>query len=602
MKAASRMLLLSLKVRVRLTSAWSWLFIAIGAVLVPSAAFSLGRVVGTISIVPQDLLPFLTGFLNVLLFLQIGAAFSSAFYHLYLSRDLPLLLASPSRPRSVILAKMLEVAGSGIAAYIAAGVPLLVSLGKAWYAPSWYYILAAVAGLPFAMLPAVLAILANLVVCRILPPYRSKEITAALGTLAGALTYLFFRVAGSSEVWGQAKDPSAVSLFFGRLGPSWSPSSLLAKAVIEGLHERWLPLLSSGVLLSVAVFGLFALVVAGTEKAYLSGWAASREGRRGRKNHPMPDGPVPDSPVLDGGSGRALPTTSDQASGDAWRPTSDRTWEGALRPAPVHASGPASDYARPASGVTRDEKALTHDSPLSVELKALSVESKLLFRDLQSQSQVLYVLVMVLAMQLFPGRGGATVDDWWFPLIPFFFLAMGGSYASWSLKNMPQTAQMLRQFPCDPARVMRGKAFFYGIIQSVCIALLVGVLRVLGRFTVGNLPVLGILWIALSFATSATTVTAAAYKPLIPQATGIPRLDLGVGIALFLVNGALAAISGVTYMLGAVRSLNYPSALWTYAGLAVVANAVVFVVATNMAGKMIRGTSPAESPGAEGSK
>ena len=223
-----------------------------------------------------------------------------------------------------------------------------------------------------------------------------------------------------------------------------------------------------------------------------------------------------------------------------------------------------------------------------MELKALSVESKLLFRDLQSQSQVLYVLVMVLAMQLFPGRGGATVDDWWFPLIPFFFLAMGGSYASWSLKNMPQTAQMLRQFPCDPARVRRGKAFFYGLIQSVCIALLVGVLRVLGRFTVGNLPVLGILWIALSFATSATTVTAAAYKPLIPQATGIPRLDLGVGIALFLVNGALAAISGVTYMLGAVRSLNYPSALWNYACLAVVANAVVFVVATNMAGKMIR--------------
>lgn len=450
MKAASRMLLLSLKVRVRLTSAWSWLFIAIGAVLVPSAAFSLGRVVGTISIVPQDLLPFLTGFLNVLLFLQIGAAFSSAFYHLYLSRDLPLLLASPSRPRSVILAKMLEVAGSGIAAYIAAGVPLLVSLGKAWYAPSWYYILAAVAGLPFAMLPAVLAILANLVVCRILPPYRSKEITAALGTLAGALTYLFFRVAGSSEVWGQAKDPSAVSLFFGRLGPSWSPSSLLAKAVIEGLHERWLPLLSSGVLLSVAVFGLFALVVAGTEKAYLSGWAASREGRRGRKNHPMPDGPVPDSPVLDGGSGRALPTTADQASRDA------------LRPAPVHASSFAPDHARPARGVTRDEESLTQDSPLSVELKAFSVESKLLFRDLQSQSQVLYVLVMILAVQLLPGRGSATIDDRWFPLIPFFFLAMSGSYASWSLKNMPQTAQILRQFPCHPARVMRGKAFFYG--------------------------------------------------------------------------------------------------------------------------------------------
>ncbi len=116
MKAALRMLWLSLKVRARLTSAWSWLFIAIGAVLVPLATFSLGRIVGTISIVPQDLLPFLTGFLNVLLFLQIGASISSAFHYLYLSRDLPLLLVSPSRPRSVILAKMLEVSGSGVAA------------------------------------------------------------------------------------------------------------------------------------------------------------------------------------------------------------------------------------------------------------------------------------------------------------------------------------------------------------------------------------------------------------------------------------------------------------------------------------------------------
>jgi len=462
----------------------------------------------------------------------------------------------------------------------------LASLGKAWYAPSWYYILAAVAGLPFAMLPAVLAILANLLVCRILPPYRSKEITAALGTLSGALTYLFLRVAGSSEVWGQARDPSAVSLFFGKLGPSWSPSSLLARAVIEGLYERWLPLLASGVLLSAAVFGLFALVVVGTEKAYLSGWAASRESRRGRRARPVLDGAVPDKPAPVGAPGRALPTTADQASRDALRPTPDRTWEGALRPAPVHASSFAPDHATPARGVTRDEESLTQDSPLSVELKAFSVESKLLFRDLQSQSQVLYVLVMILAVQLLPGSGSATIDDRWFPLIPFFFLAMSGSYASWSLKNMPQTAQILRQFPCHPARVMRGKAFFYGIIQSVCIALVVGVLKVLGRFTVGNLLILGILWIALSFATSATTVAAAAYKPLVTQATGIPRLDLGVGIALFIVNAVLTGISGFLYAVGLAGSHRYPSSVWVYTGLVVVLNAIAFVVATNMAGNM----------------
>jgi hypothetical protein len=575
MKAAFRMLWLSLKIRLRLTSAWSWLFIAVGAVLVPAASFFLGKTVGQISVTPQYLVPFLTGFLNLILFMQIGTSFSSAFYHLYLSRDLPLLLASPSRPRSVILAKLMEVAGTGILTYIAAGIPLLVALGKVWYAPFWYYILAALAGLPFALLPPVLAVLANLAVCRILPPYRSKEITAALSTLVGALTYLFIRVAGSSTFLTRAKDPTAVSLLFGKLGPSWSPSILLAGSVIEGLYERWLPLLASGVLLSGAVLGLFALVVARTEKAYLSGWAASREGRRGRKTQPASGGAF----------GSTLPPTSDRTSGPS------------LRPASGHTRGPASDCARPAAGVTGTARDLARPTPLSVELKALSVESKLLFRDLQSQSQILYVIIMILAMQLFPGRHSTPIENQLFSLAPFFFLTMSGSYASWSLKNMYVTTRMLRQFPCNPARVMRGKALFYGIVQSGCIGLLVAVLKAFGRFALGNLPVLGTLWTSLSFATAAASVVAATHKPQVSQTTGIPRLDLGAGIALFLASGALAAISALAYLIGMAMS-----AAWAYAGLAVVVNVVVFVIATNMAGNMVRGASSAESPGVVVSK
>jgi hypothetical protein len=587
MRAAFRMLWVGLKARMRLVSVWSWIFMAIGAILVPPISYWLGRVVGSASetISPEYLLPFLTGALNVILFMQIGASFSSAFYHLYLSRDLPLLLASPSRPRSVILAKMLEVAGSGLVTYVFAGIPLLVALGVAWYAPPWYYVLAVLAGLPFAVLPAVLAVLTNLLVIRILPPYRSKEITAALGTIAGAITYLLFHVASSSELWRQARDagPSAFSRFFGRLGPSWSPSTLLARAVVEGLYERWAPLLVSGVLLTGAVLALFAFVATRTERAYLTGWAASREGRRGRKASPVPNG----------APGHVLLPTTGRAPG----PTS--------RSVPETASGTRLEYAEPLGGGARASRGIQASpgpAPLSVEVKALLVESKLLLRDIQSQSQILYVLIVVLAMRLGPGRGGTPAEDRAFALIPFFFLALSGTYASWSLKNMFQTVRLLRQVPCDPARVMRGKAFFYGIIQSVCIAFLVVVLKLFGRIALDDFPAIWVIWLALSFATSATTVAAAAHKPEIPQATGVPRLDLGAGLAVTFANVAVAVVSGLLYMSGLAHSRYHsPALVWPYAAVAVIVNAGVFVYATNMAGNMTRGTPPGEIPRTGGS-
>lgn len=565
MKAALRMLWISLKVRIRLTSVGSWLLIALVAIMGPAISFGLGRMVSMASMVPEDLLPFLTGFLNVVLFMQISTCFSSAFNHLYLSRDLPLLLVSPSRPRSVILAKMLEVAGSGVVTYLAAGVPMLVALGKAWYAPAWYYILAALAGLPFAMLPAVLAVLATLAVCRMLPAYRTKEITAALGTLVGGLTYFFLRFAGSTRMWGQARDPAAVSLLFGKLGPSWSPSTLMARAVVEGLYERWLPLLASGVLLAGAALSVFSLVAARTEKAYLSGWAAFREGRRGRKAYAEFGYPAPEA-------------------------------------APEHTGDPAPDYARPVGGTAVPAVATERParrSPLSIELKALSVESKLLLRDLQSQSQIVYFVIMIVAWNLFPRGNSEPSESGLFALTPFFLLALSG-LNSWSLKNMSQTVRILRQFPCDPARVMRGKAFFYGIIQTACVALLVGVLKALGRFSPRGLPVLFVLWTGLSFATAATAVAAAAYKPDLTTATGIPRLDLGAGVAAFVINFLLCFVSFFLYV--GATTLSSPAAVWILTGTALAVNTVAFIIASNKAGRMARGASQAESPGTGGVK
>ena len=560
MKAALRITLISLKVRVRSMTRLGWVLTAVGGILVPALSFTLGKSLAWASPEPHYLLPFLTGTLNFLLLMQLGTAFSAAFYHLYLARDLPLFLVSPVRPRSVILAKLLEVAAAGIGSYVVAGIPLLVSLGVAWYAPPWYYALSILAGFPFALIPAVLAILANLLVCRILPPYRVKEVTAALGTIIGAIAYFFTRMAFSTSGWGNSTgDISEVASVFGRMGPSWSPSALLARAVIVGLFERPVPLVATASTLLLVSIGLFAVVVNRTERAYLSGWMVSRESRTVRAPSATSARRAPKSRADAPGSASTQARRADRFRGSTF----------------------ASDDRVP---------------PLSMERTSFVVESKLLFRDLQSQSQVLYVLVMVLALTVFPSQSDPDTPSWLSSISPFFFLILAGSYDSWSVKNMPITIRILAHSPANPARVMRGKAFFYGLFQAVCALILFVLVKALIPLAQsGATPALLMIWIALAFSTGATSVCAAVYDAKTVQSTGVPKLGVAAWFTLILVNAVLAGIGIIGFFFTASLITIRPLAGWAWVAVVVGTQIAAFFVATNMAGRRVRAIARAGS-------
>lgn len=497
MKRALRVTAIHLKLMLRSMNAVMWLIIPLVSIFVGLFLYNMFRSIASLDtfLSPRDLAPVITGVLNALFLILLSSSFGAAFTYLYLARDMRLLLASPLRPRYVILSKVLEVSLLGSAPLLLGGIPMLAGLGRAWYAKPWFYPLAFLASIPLAVLPALLAILMNLAVSRLIPAHRTRELLAATSTLLGGIIYLLLRFAGSSSRTALGHDQLAA--LFGRWGPSWSPTTLLADSIAEGLLDKPLPLILSGSLMIVACVAAFALVVPWTERAYVSGWASYGEARGSARYH------------------------------------SGQTTAVGPRPQPV-----AREETGKGAGLAGPWRRGAVTAALSFK-----VESRLLFRDLQAQSQVIYFAIMMIAWTVFPsrGNGGASAVAPWATMLAF--LSLSGTYSSWSLRTAAQTSRILRAAPADPVFVMTGKALFYGSVQSVLLVAILVLMGVRGRAPIPSAWLL-LIAVALSFSTAAVTVAGIASTPTVVTDTGVPRMAFGTGLAIVVIN-ALLTVTGI---------------------------------------------------------
>ncbi|MGE5579727.1 MAG: putative ABC transporter permease subunit [Bacillota bacterium] len=525
MRRALKVTAIHLKLVLRSMHAVMWLVIPLVSALVVASVYSMFRGIASLELFlsPRDLAPAISGVLNALFLVLLSSSFGAAFTYLYLAKDMGLLLASPLRPRYVILSKVLEVSLLGSAPFLLVGLPMLAGLGTAWYARPWFYPLAFVASIPLAVFPALLAIMLNLIVSRLIPPHRTRELLAATSTLLGGIIYLILRFAGASARTALSHDQLAALL--GRWGPSWSPTTLLADSIAEGLLDKPLPLALSAGLMILACAAAFALVVPWTERAYVSGWASYGEAKGAARYH----------------SGQ----------------------RGARKPLPKSvARAETGRDARPAG---------TWRSGATTAALSLKVESRLLFRDLQAQSQALYFVIMVMAWVIFPSRGdGPSVAAPWVTLAAFFSLS--GTYSSWSLRTAAPTSRILRAAPADPSWVMAGKACFYGVVQSVILVTILTLMSATGKAPAPS-PWFLLIAVALSFSTAAVTVAGIASNPNTATETGVPRIAFGTGLVIVLINTLLAVTGIVASML---IEKTRPSSLGGAAGIALVFLAVQF--------------------------
>lgn len=129
-------------------------------------------------------------FLSILLLSNVITALSSFF----LARDLDLVAASPVDWLTVYGARLAETLVHSSWMVMLMAIPILVAYGRAFEGGAMFAFVAAGAVLPFLVIPAVAGSALTVILVRVVPARRVRDLLGILAILAGAAVVLLFRL------------------------------------------------------------------------------------------------------------------------------------------------------------------------------------------------------------------------------------------------------------------------------------------------------------------------------------------------------------------------------------------------------------------------
>jgi ABC-2 type transport system permease protein len=219
--------------------------------------------------------------------LMLGVAFSvltTAVTTLYASDDLPFLLSLPVRPESVFAQKTLETyLGSALLPALLT-LPLLAGLGAAREAPATFLPLATLAVLALFALPVAVGAGTALVLMRLAPAARVREVATAASVLLAAALVLGLRALRPEQLADMTLEQFEGMLAgLAGLGLSAYPPGWAGHAIWSALSGEAGVSLVALVLLAVASL---AAITAGATQVYRAGWVRGVEGATRRRPRP----------------------------------------------------------------------------------------------------------------------------------------------------------------------------------------------------------------------------------------------------------------------------------------------------------------------------
>lgn len=335
----------------------------------------------------------LSGIYLVGLAICLFTAFGTAFVTMYSSSDLPLLFCAPLTVRQVFTVKFAEILAAESLWVILLVLPVTLGYGAGVGAGWWYYPAALVLAFLAVFLPAAVGTSLNLLAMRLIPPYRVKELGAALGSLLAAA---FYALGQLGPRYAAGMSPQELAQMVGRFGlasAGYSPAWWLAQAArtaVRGPADSFAGWFGLAAACSLVFFALSFLLV---QKAFYGGWAGSGEVRRRQRRRRLPrQRRVAPAPV-------AVPEAADGAAGT-----------GAAR-AVGHA---------PAAGVAPTRAARPAAGLPSPVLALAAKEVRSIARDMREWAQALYLVVVMGVAVVVPVMKGGS---------PGFLAGTGGLYA-----------------------------------------------------------------------------------------------------------------------------------------------------------------------------
>ena len=212
----------------------------------------------------------LEGLMTVLMVAVAFSVLTGAISTLYGSLDLPFLLSQPVRAYRVFALKVAETYTSSALMPAVFTVPVLVALGSERGAPGVYYPIALLALASLYALPVALGALLALVLMRVSPPGKAREVATAASVVVAAGLILGLRALRPEQL--QAMTPEEFEQMlssFAALDIGWLPSAWASDAVWQALQGTF----SAGgaLLVGLALLTLGGLALIAT-KAYAAGW------------------------------------------------------------------------------------------------------------------------------------------------------------------------------------------------------------------------------------------------------------------------------------------------------------------------------------------
>jgi ABC-2 type transport system permease protein len=212
------------------------------------------------------------------LILMLGVAFSvitTAITTLYSSDDLPFLLALPAPVTQVFTLKMVETYLSAALMPTLFTLPVLAGLGLERGAPLSYYPIALAAVLALYAVPVALGSFTALVLMRVAPAGRVKELATGVGVVLSAALIFSLRFLRPEELMALSPEEFEVLLArFASLEIGWLPSTWASQATWAALHGE----VSAAAYVLAFVSGILLLLVARMAAyAYREGWIRALE-------------------------------------------------------------------------------------------------------------------------------------------------------------------------------------------------------------------------------------------------------------------------------------------------------------------------------------
>ena len=222
----------------------------------------------------ESLLPGLL--LTAIALLLLVSSFGIALNALFFSSDLELLMSAPVNRRSVFVVKILDGMTTYFGIVITATVPALVIYGLALHYGALYYLLMLAAVLGTPLLPAGLGALLVMLVARVAPARRVREVLGLVAALFGSSCAL---IGNTSRFWGSQLGASGSSFSLESvLAPLRAladlpiPSFIAGKGLVLAGGGQLLPALGALAGFWLITFGFFGGCVYLAERIYASGW------------------------------------------------------------------------------------------------------------------------------------------------------------------------------------------------------------------------------------------------------------------------------------------------------------------------------------------